>query len=158
MIMNYLLHGIGINENFKQQKIANKLSKARYAVWMIIGKNWLTNEQIYPILLNHLNNGLNIELIMQDDLLSEYENAKLQNFIDHGGEIFIINKQLQTKPIHEQFCIIDYSNVLAGKLPSTNQTKAYRGSEYINERKETLIESYIDEYLHIKNTFCSNRY
>ncbi len=158
MIINYLLHGIAINENLNTKKIVNKLRKAKYAIWMINGKNWLTDEHIYPLLLNHLNEGVNIEIVMNDYILSDYENAKLQMFIDAGSEIFLIdNKQLE-KPLNERYCIIDYSSVANIRVINNDELKPHQGSEFIKENRETLIENYIDEYLYIKNTFCKNRY
>ena len=158
MIINYLFHGIAINESLNTKKIVNELRKAKYAVWMISDKNWLTDEAIYSHLLNHLNKGVNIEIVMNDYILSDYENAKLQMFIDAGGEIFLIDNEQLEKPLNERYCIIDYSSIVNIRFTQNNRIKAYRGSEYITENQETLIENYIDEYLYIKNTFCKNRY
>ncbi len=158
MIINYLLHGIAINENLNTRKIVNELRKAKFAVWMISDKNWLTDEPIYSLLLKHLKAGVNIEIVMHDYILSDYENAKLQVFIDAGGEVFLIDYEQLEKPLYEQYCIIDYSSIANIRFTRNNQIKAHRGNEYIKENQETLIENYIDEYLYIKNTFCKNRY
>ena len=81
----------------------------------------------------------------------------MQQFIDAGGEIFILNKKDEI--IHfEKFCIIDYLTIITSNLNQKNELLPNQGSAYLKENQETLIESYIDNYLDLKNRFCKNRY
>jgi len=158
MIISFLAPEITNINNFTNRRIVNELRKANYAVWMLSDKNWLTDEIIFSILLSHLKRGLNVELVMHDYLLSDYEKAKMQTFIDKGGEIFLIDNKKLPKPLKEHFCIIDYSTVVTAKINGRDIIKPHQGGTYLKENQETLIENYLDEYLSVKNSYCINRY
>ena len=158
MIINYLVPEITLKDNFSAKKLINELSKASYAVWMLSNKNWLSDEALFSLLQQHLNNGLNVEIIMHDYVLSDYENARLQQFIDYGGEIFLIDNEQLNTPLKEYYCIVDYSTVVSAQIHEMQKLKPGKGSIFLKENKETLIDYYIEHYLNIKNKFCKNRY
>jgi hypothetical protein len=158
MIISFLAPEITNINNFINRRIVNELRKANYAVWMLSDKNWLTDETVFSNLLLHLKKGINVEIVMHDYLLSEYESAKMQVFIDSGGEIFLIDNNKLPKPLKEHFCIIDYSTVVTARINGRDIIKPHRGSTLLKENQETLVENYIDNYLNIKNTYCRNRY
>ena len=158
MIINYLVPEITLKNNFSSKKLINELSKANYAIWMLSNKNRLFDEAVFSLLERHLNNGLNVEIIMHDFVLSDYENARLQQFIDYGSEIFLIDNNQLNIPLKEYYCIVDYSTVVIAQIHEVRKLKAGKGSIFLKENKETLIDYYINHYMNIKNKFCKNRY
>ena len=158
MIINFLVPDYAINQNLKTKKLIYELRKAQYAVWMLSDKNWLTDEVLFSLLIGRLKCGLNVEIVMHNYVLSEYENAKLRIFIDAGGEIFLIDNEKLPKPLKEHYFIVDYSTVVATETNVEHKLKPHRGANYLRENSETLLEAYIENYLNIKNTCCTNRY
>ena len=158
MIINFLLSNTQIERETISNKIIRELKKARYSIWL--ANVWFTDNHVYKLLLEKLEEGLNVEILLGIGAMSVYENAKLQKFIDFGGEIFIVN-EMDHKKLNKklsQFCIVDYSTIINNDTQAENSLKPNRGSLFLTENQETLIEQYISEYMNLKNNYCINRY
>jgi len=154
MIINFLLTNAQIERETISNKIIRELKKARYSIWL--ANIWFTDNDVYRLLLEKLREGLNIEIILSRNPLSVYESAKIQKFIDLGGEIFIINEYENKR--ENQFCIVDYSTIINNDFRTEHRLKPSQGSIFLKETQETLIEQYINEYMQLKNNYCINRY
>jgi hypothetical protein len=154
MIINFLLTNAQIERETLSNKIIRELKKARYSIWL--ANIWFTDNDVYKLLLEKLKEGLNIEIVLSRNPLSVYENAKIQKFIDLGGEIFIINEYKNKND--NQFCIVDYSTIINNGFRTEHRLKPSQGSIFLKETQETLIEQYINEYMQLKNNYCINRY
>ena len=156
MIINFLLTSPVIEKETVSLKIINELKKAKYSIWL--ANVWFTDNEIYEVLISKLNEGLNVEIILDTNNWSVYENSKIQKFIDAGGEIFLFDEISDRNKINDKYCIVDYSIVINNKFKQEYSIKPGLGASYIKENQETLVEHYINDYLLIKNNYCVNRY
>lgn len=154
MIINFLLSNLKLGQETISNKIIRELEKARYSIWL--ANVWFSDDDVFNLLLKKLDEGLNVEVVLKTCQMTVYEHAKIQKFIDLGGEIFIINELEACKK--DKFCIVDYSTIINNNFQSEQRLKPTQGSIFLKETQETLVEQYISQYLHLKNNYCINRY
>lgn len=135
--------------------ILSNLKEAKYFIWVAMA--WITNLEIIEVINSKAEEGINVQLIINDD---EINNRKINNFSKNINlQIFKIPPKgvYGTNIMHNKFCIIDGIKVING---SYNWTKtADYHSENINiissERSfsEQNILKYMDQFIEIKNKF-----
>lgn len=131
-----------------ESTIIEKLSSAKYLIWVAMA--WLTNKKIYEILLKKKKEGLNIRLILDD-------NVKNRQLDFSEFEHYYISVESKFKNImHNKFCIIDMEMVLHGTY---NWTIA---ANYNMETFETLkgtieVKKFADCFVDmVQDCLCKN--
>jgi len=72
---------------------------------ILIAVSWLTDRELYTVLLNKLKAGIRVSIITRNDYLNNHSNAlPWQQFIDLGGELRFCQPG---KMLHYKFCVID---------------------------------------------------
>lgn len=113
-----------------QNEILQAINDAKYIIWVAVA--WFTNQVLFDALLQKKKEGLNIQIIINDD------NINRDNGFDY--EKYFETYRLKINPkynntMHNKFCMIDFSIVLHGTFNWTNKA---------NYNKETLekLEGY----------------
>jgi hypothetical protein len=137
--------------------MAIELERASYSIW--IANIWITNDDVFELLIDKAKQGLNVEIVLDKGLWMDCNDlSKLQRFIDAGGEYYLMEEQEDCLSPEKAFCIID--NCVAIDHQSDN--RSYRKQGYCNyfmrEYPETLVDHYINEYFSVKKNCCANRY
>jgi len=111
---------------------------------ILIAVSWLTDRELFKILINKLETGIRISIITRNDYLNNHSNAlPWQQFINLGGELRFCQAG---KMLHYKFCVIDRNRAF---VTSYNWT-CFAGS---NNRENIMlidtpeaIESFIEEF------------
>ena len=156
MIINFLLTNQLIEKETVSRRIIRELKKARYSIWL--ANIWFTDNEIYNVLIEKLNEGLNVEIVLNTNNWTVYENSNIQKLIDAGGEIFLTNDAFDIPKLTDKYCIVDYSTVINDNVQQEHSLKPGLGASFVKENQETLVEQYINDYLLLKNNYCKNRY
>jgi len=155
MIINYLISSPRLEKANLSSQIINKLKKAKYSIWLT--NIWFGNKKLYNILIDKLENGLNVEVLLNPNLFALNDNYQIQDFIDFGGELYTLPQNNDSSFINK-YCIIDYSTVISDDFKSEYSLKPQKGSTLIKENEATMVEHYINDYMLLKNNFSVNRY
>jgi hypothetical protein len=138
-------------------RIAEELERARYSVW--IANMWITNDEIFELLINRAKQGLNIEIILDKGFwLDCSDKQNLQRFIDAGGELYLTEEHEESMIPENSFCVIDNCVAIDHESGSRSYRKSGYSNYFMKEYPETLVEHYINEYFSLKRTCCVNRY
>jgi len=156
MIINFLLTKPVIEQETVSRKIIRELKRARYSIWL--ANVWFTDNKVYNVLIEKLQEGLNVEIVLKSNQWTMYENSNIQEFIDAGGEIYLLNETDNDIVSVEKYCIVDYSTVINDYFKPVLHLKPGQGALFVKENQETLVEQYINDYLLLKNNYCINRY
>ncbi|OQX97111.1 MAG: hypothetical protein B6I20_13360 [Bacteroidetes bacterium 4572_117] len=156
MIINFLLTKQVIEQETISRKIIRELKKARYSIWL--ANIWFTDNEVYDVLISKLNEGLNVEIVLNSNHWNFYENSNIQKFIDAGGEIYFVTESNENNVSNDKYCIVDFSTVINDYFKPEYLLKPGQGASFIKENQETLVEQYIHDYLLLKNNYCINRY
>ena len=155
MIINYLISSQRLEKESLNKQILNQLKKAKYSIWL--ANVWFGNKKLYEILIDKLEHGLNVEILLNPNLFSLNDNYKIQDFIDCGGELYTLPSNNDSFFINK-YCIVDYSTVISDDFKSDYSLKPQKGSSFVNESEATMVEHYINDYMLLKNNYCVNRY
>jgi hypothetical protein len=157
MNMNYLASRPERKTQSVSERVVYELQKARYSIW--IANIWFTDNAIYNLLIEKVKEGINVEIILSiNKIMNCDENAKIQQFIDLGGEFFLINETEDITASHKGFCMVDYSTVIDSGFDDKSYLNPGYSAYFMREYPESLVEHYFNEYFSVKNKFCVNRY
>ncbi len=157
MIMSYLAVKPRQIVESANQRIARELEQARFSIW--IANVWFTDKKLIDLLIKKVREGLNVEIILnKNKSLGCREQAKLQEFIDAGGEFYLMNETDGNRMLDKGFCMLDYSTIIDDEFEDRTHLEPGFSTYFLREYPEALVEHYINQYLSVKNNFCINRY
>jgi len=110
-----------------QSVIIRELNKANRLI--LIAVAWFTDDLLYKKLEDALQQGIKVNLILNDDEINQFSGLNFENLVNKGAEIYLYDSNEDT--MHQKFCVIDNDIVLAG---SYNWTK-----RAANRNTENLI-------------------
>ena len=157
MTANFLATRPEIRTESVSNRVIGEFQRARYSIW--IANIWFTDNAIYDLLIEKVKEGINVEILLSiDHIMSCDEYARLQRFIDIGGELFLINETEQNRILNKGFCMVDYSTVIDSGFEEKTYLEPGYSSYFMHEYPEALVDHYFNEYFSVKNKYCVNRY
>jgi hypothetical protein len=114
---------------------------------ILVSVAWLTSKDLLGILIDKLESGCKVEIIISD----HFENQRLNydKFIEKGGQIFIVPTQ-SGKFLHDKFAIFDNSKIIAGSYNWTNSAEFYNHEFIIQSDDTQLIKQFIIRFNNLK--------
>lgn len=131
-----------------QNAIQMELFKAKESIKIAVA--WFTNELLLQPLILKLQNGVSVELILNDDEINRGGESSLDftEFLQDGGILRWNNsKQL----MHDKFCIIDERVVITGSYNWTNKAEYNNESITVFYDEKETVDFYNDNYHKITN-------
>ncbi|HBL83863.1 MAG TPA: hypothetical protein DDZ99_02940 [Clostridiales bacterium] len=125
-----------------QTKIIEQIKNAKYLIWIVMA--WFTNEPIYNALLEKNREGINIQLILNDDDINK-SNLKFETYF----ETYRVKPTEKKNIIHHKFCIIDLKTVITGSYNWTNKANYNKESISILSDDKNVFK-FTDEFISIK--------
>ena len=107
--------------------VLNRLRLATHRIDAAIA--WFTDQTIFDVLIERLENGVEVTLVLYDDAINKNTQFDWPKFKSVGGRIYIFGTESEI--MHHKFCLIDNKTLLLG---SYNWT--YRAA---NNNRETMI-------------------
>ena len=112
-------------ENIKNLLI-QEIENAEFLVWVAVA--WFTDRDLANKLYSKSKQGVNVQIILNDDEINSKMLAKLKNYF----EVYTVPKD--TILMHNKFCIFDLKKVIHGSYNWTNKAQ-------YNDETVSLIES-----------------
>jgi len=111
---------IGLISEFDniQSAIKQELNKAKYCIWIAVA--WFTDKEIANLLYLKSKEGLNIQIILNDDNINSRLKDKLNEFFNI---YWASGMEFKNKLMHNKFCVIDLKTVIHGSYNWTNKAK-----------------------------------
>jgi len=124
-------------------ELLEKLSKADETI--VVAVYWFTNWDLFNVLLEKLQEGVSVELIIHNDFINNRESGlPFQEFIDNGGKFYFSDGN---NPMHNKFCIIDQSVLINGSYNWTYfAEEKNRENILVIENENEVINSFYDEF------------
>ncbi|MFA7223128.1 MAG: phospholipase D-like domain-containing protein [Bacilli bacterium] len=137
-------------ENIKEF-ITTELSSAKYIIWVAVA--WLTDRDLANLLYTKAKQGLNIQIILNDDKINTTLKEKLK---EHFEVYFAPSNNKFNKLMHNKFCVIDLEKVIHGSYNWTN--KAQYNNETISIIDNRLeAKKFAEQFLKIKQEISNGR-
>ena len=139
---------IDIQVHFQEIKdqLINSIQNAKLSVWVAMA--WFTDKEIANELLKKHWEGINIQVIVNDDEITKKYGL---DFSSKGIEFYKGNpsSNFGKKIMHNKFCIIDFKKVIHGSYNWTNNAKYNNESITITESSE-LAEEFAEQFIKLK--------
>lgn len=144
---------LGLISEFENIKdfISEEITKAKYIVWIAVA--WFTDKDLAYLLYKKAKQGLNIQIILNDDKINSILKEKLKNHF----EVFLApsNSKFSTL-MHNKFCVVDLEKVIHGSYNWTN--KAQYNNETISIIDSRLeAKKFANQFLKIKTEIINGR-
>jgi phosphatidylserine/phosphatidylglycerophosphate/cardiolipin synthase-like enzyme len=138
---------LGLISEFANIKgfISEELNRATYIIWIAVA--WFTDRDLANLLYKKAKQGVNIQIILNDDKI----NSALKEKLKEHFEIFLApSNDKFNKLMHNKFCVIDLEKVIHGSYNWTN--KAQYNSETISIIDSRLeAKKFASQFLKIKS-------
>jgi hypothetical protein len=129
-----------------QSSIIESIQKAEYEIKIAVA--WFTNKEILGELVEKLENGIRIHLLISDDRINLILNK--ESYLKHGGEIKIIPSE-HNRFLHEKFALMDNKTLIVGSYNYTYNAEFKNYESIIITDSEQLIKQYSIRFNFILN-------
>jgi hypothetical protein len=150
----YKINGRGVGEiidiesHFEEIKsqIIQSIRNSKYTIWIAVA--WFTDRDIGNELWKKHKNGINVQVIVNDDKITQKNGLP---FGEHGIEYYKISPSSKwgKKLMHNKFCIIDLNKVINGSYNWTSNATFNNENITITESRE-LAEEFSSEFILLK--------
>lgn len=143
-LTNQKIHFDGI-----QSQIIDEIREAKYMIWVAMA--WFTNRELFDELLKKKKQGVNIQVVIDDNDINRSSSFNLQSEF----ETYMVNIQSNYKNImHNKFCVIDLSIVIHGTFNWTNAANYNRETISVDKNSATA-KRFADEFIKLKTGIYS---
>lgn len=122
--------------------IKAEIQKANYIIWIAIA--WLTNRDLLLELWKKKNEGVDIQIIVNDDFIN---NNAFKEKLEKYFQTYKVNPNKCL--MHNKFCIIDLEKVITGSYNWTNKAEYNKENIIILQSREKACE-YAKEFQKLK--------
>ncbi|MDD3142013.1 MAG: phospholipase D-like domain-containing protein [Lachnospiraceae bacterium] len=127
-----------------QQQIINELRDAKYTIWIAMA--WFTNKELFDELVKKKNQGVNIQVVLDDNERNSQAPFKLEDEF----ETYRVTIQSYYKNImHDKFCVIDLKTAIHGTFNWTNAANYNKETVSIDKNSATA-RVFADEFIKLK--------
>lgn len=136
-------------DNIKNQ-IIEEINNAEFLIHIAVA--WVTDYQIISTLINRIKQGIQIELIVNNDGQFENNMSMFHDFRNHGGKLYLYNNDNRSI-MHNKFCIIDLNTTITGSFNWSFSASNYHKENILIIRDDSIIaKQYAREFVKIKKS------
>jgi phosphatidylserine/phosphatidylglycerophosphate/cardiolipin synthase-like enzyme len=118
---------------------------------ILVAVSWLTDRELFNVLLNKLQSGISVSIITRNDYLNNHEQAlPWKQFIDLGGALRFCQPGSM---LHYKFCVIDENRAFATSYNWTCFAGTNNRENIMLIDAPVAIESFIDEFKFLSKQF-----
>lgn len=126
--------------------IKSELLNAQEFIYIAVA--WLTDDELFQCLVDLSQKGINIQLLINDDLINQNSGLDYLILYKNGGLIFYIEDQ--DNLMHNKFCIIDNKTVLNGSYNWTNKAKVNHENITVTD-DPNVCSKFLEQFTKLKN-------
>lgn len=127
-----------------EQQIIDELRSAKFIIWIAMA--WFTNKKLYDVLLEKKKEGVNIQIVIDDN----DKNRETSFVLEEAFETQRVQILSRYKNImHEKFCVIDLTTVVHGTFNWTNAAN-YNKETISVDRNSATARTFAEEFIKLK--------
>lgn len=131
-------------------RIYLELEQAKTSIYIAVA--WLTNKNLFNILLEKAQQGITVQLMLSNDHINE------QSYVDYS-QLDILNSAAyligdgKKDLMHNKFCVIDSNTVINGSYNWSYKAEKNHENILITKGDIVLAEQFIEQFKKICNTY-----
>lgn len=111
---------------------------------------WFTSNELFEALINALNRGVNVELILLDNAINYmYYAPDFNEFINSGGKLRIAGPEVGF--MHHKFCVIDDCLAITGSYNWTYYAETRNVENIVISDNSDIVTLFSDEFQRLQN-------
>lgn len=131
-------------ENIHTHIIAH-LQGSKIAIKLAV--SWLTDKEIFNLLMNKLSQGVQVNLVTRNDYLNNHPDAlPWNNFIHAGGKLYFSQNGEQ---LHYKFILVDDNAVLCTSYNLTCFANGNNRENVMTFTDADFVNKFVDEFAHL---------
>ena len=130
-------------ENIKE-RIISEIKKAKYFIWVAVA--WFTDRDIANELYRKKQQGLNVQIIVNDDEINSALCSKFDNYFENHK---IPSGKKYKNIMHHKFCVIDMKTVIHGSYNWTVKAQYNKETITVSEGRD-IAEKFAEEFIGVK--------
>lgn len=116
---------------------------------------WFTSNELFEALMNALNRGVDVELILLDNAINYmYYAPDFNEFINAGGKLRIAGPEVGF--MHHKFCVIDDSLAITGSYNWTYYAETRNVENIVISDNSDIVMLYSAEFQRLQNILSVN--
>lgn len=127
--------------------ISEQLKAAKSSVYVAVA--WFTDQRLFALLCDKAKAGLDVQLIMVDDAITQNCAIDYHILEQNGGKLYLINEN-QGSLMHNKFCVIDEAITITGSYNWSIKAQSNHENITITTESEELANMFLDEFKRIK--------
>lgn len=133
-----------------RKHIKEELTSATQSIYVAVA--WFTDRHLFKILCDKAKEGLNVQLIVMDDYITQNCAINYKEIENYGGKLYLISESFGTL-MHNKFCIIDEKTIITGSYNWSMKAASNHENITITSEAEALAFTFIVEFRRIKETY-----
>lgn len=128
--------------------LISEITKAKFTIWVAVA--WFTDKELANLLYKKSKEGLNIQIILNDDRI----NLSLSGKLKIHFETYLVPES-NRKLMHNKFCVIDLNRVIHGSYNWTNKAQYNNETISLIENRATAQE-FANQFIKLKEELKSS--
>lgn len=131
-------------------RISIELEQAKTSIYIAVA--WLTNRNLFNMLLEKAQQGITVQLMLSNDHINE------QSYVDYS-QLDILNSAAyligdgKKDLMHNKFCVIDNNTVINGSYNWSYKAEKNHENILITKGDSVLADQFIEQFKKIRNTY-----
>ena len=122
---------------------------------IIVAVAWFTHRSLYTSILEALDRGVKVSVILIDDMINRGElGLNWNTFIEKGGCLYFANSRKSL--MHDKFCVLDKNIVISGSYNWTYSADKRNSENIIITDDSSVVKDFTDHFKGLLNglQFC----
>ncbi|MCC2544959.1 phospholipase D-like domain-containing protein [Hymenobacter sp. BT175] len=134
-----------------KEVLIQEIKNSEFIIYAAVA--WITDYDLISTLIERLKSGVQVELIVNGDNQFSKVKSKFNQFLSHGGKLFLYENNNQSI-MHNKFCVIDLNTTITGSFNwSIAASERHKENIIIEKGDFFLASQFAREFFRIKK--CS---
>ncbi|TXH59585.1 MAG: molecular chaperone DnaJ, partial [Bacteroidia bacterium] len=130
-----------------RSQIQSELKSATVSIHVAVA--WFTDAKLFAFLCVKAKAGLDVQLIMVDDPITQNSSINYNSLEQSGGKVYLINEN-NGALMHNKFCVIDGITTITGSYNWSIKAQSNHENITITRGYKELADLFIEEFKRIK--------
>lgn len=130
-----------------RSQIQSELKSATVSIHVAVA--WFTDAKLFAFLCDKAKAGLDVQLIMVDDPITQNSSINYNSLEQSGGKVYLINEN-NGALMHNKFCVIDGITTITGSYNWSIKAQSNHENITITRGYKELADLFIEEFKRIK--------
>lgn len=133
-----------------KDKLTDSIERSQSSIFIAVA--WFTQRDLFNALLAALDRGVQINLILIDDIINRSEyGLDFSLFIENGGRLCLVNSRKTL--MHDKFCLFDKRQIITGSYKWTYSAETRNSENVVITDDSKVCDAYVIHFSDLWDRF-----